>query len=505
MTATKRFLSGSLALWAKIIVTLIAQVVTVPIFLSHWSVEQYGCWLIIQTVISLSSIFSMGHQNYLSFEFLKIGENQPVKLSLLFYSSIPFAIILSFIEFIAILILIYSGLLDSVFDPQKNMDEHLLKASYLALILYSFYWIIATSVSGLAGRVVATYGYFPRMAWWAVLIAIFDTTTAAVSVTLGASLVSTVKVLILVNFVVNIPVFVQLFRIFKEQDLTPVMPNWSLGIKMMINSIPLAISSVFDLLRQQGVRVFLSSLVGLVEMTAFSTIKTLSNVTLQGIGTITNPMMPELMRFLRNKDQPRLVGSIAFVWLLSVIVMGTCLVALQGIMPTVFGLWTRGKIQYNPTLFALFSLALLIFSISRPAAAIIQGNNLLRNQLINSTTVGVISIGVVVVLTPIYGIIGAGFALLFAEVASAILFIYYAQKWLESASLIWPWHLFYMALLSLALTTIAIFSISILPTHSTLILFLSTIFNLYIGKYFFKFFPFDVAAKVRGMLFSFIR
>ncbi len=501
MTATKRFLSGSAASWARIIVTLIAQVVTVPIFLSHWSVPEYGCWLIIQTVLSLSSIFSMGHQNYLGFEFLKIGENQPRKLSLLFYSSIPFAIILSFVEFIAVIILIYAGALDSVFDPQKNMDEHLLKASFLALIMYSFYWIVATSVSALAGRVVATYGYYPRMAWWAVLIAIFDTTAAAVSVMLGASLGSTVKILILVNFVVNIPVFVELFRIFKKNDLAPVMPDWSLGMKIMMESCVLAISSLFDLLRQQGVRVFLSSLVGLVEMTAFSTIKTLSNVALQGIGTITNPMMPELMRYLRNKDQSRLVGSIAFVWLLSLIIMGTCLVALQSIMPIVFALWTRGKIQYDSNLFALFSVGLLIFSTSRPAAAIIQGNNLLKTQIVNSTIVGVICIGGIVILTSTYGIVGAGLALLLAEVVSTILLVFYAQKWLQSVYLVWPWHLFYMALVSLAVTSVAIFSISILPKQSNLILVLSTIFNLCVGRYFFRFFPFDVATKVRGILF----
>jgi len=504
MTATKRFLSGSAASWARIIITFIAQIVTVPVFLSHWSVDEYGCWLIIQTILSLSSIFSIGHQNYLGFEFLKIGQNEPSKISLFFYSSIPFAIILCSIEFLIVVILIYSGVLDSVFDPKKNMDEHLLKTCFLGLIVYSFYWLVATSISALAGRVVATYGYSPRMAWWAVLIGIFDTAASVISVMFGANLLSAIIILVLVNFAVNIPVFVDLYSIFKKHDLTPVKPNLALGMRMTINSIALAISSIFDFLRQQGVRVFLSSLVGLAEMTAFSSIKTLSNAALQGVGTITNPMMPELMRYLHNKDQPKLVGSIAFVWLLSVIVMGPCLVALQGIMPSVFVLWTRGKIQYNPFLFAFFSVGLLIFSISRPAVAIIQGNNHLRTQLINSTIVGVVCIGGILILTLIYGIVGAGFALLLAEVLSALLFIFYAQKWLKTVGLIWPWDIFYMTLLSVTLTSSAIFSISSLPSQANLILLLSITVNLFFGKYFFRFFPVDVVDKVRGALFSFI-
>jgi O-antigen/teichoic acid export membrane protein len=413
-------------------------------------------------------------------------------LSLLFYSSVPFAVGLCFLEFLTILILIYSGVMNGLFDPQNAMDTHLLDENLMALIIYSFYWLIATSVSGLAGRLVTPFGYFPRFAWWGVLIATFAALTSAISVSLGANLLTTVIVLVLVDFIVNIPVFIDLWNICKKHDLIPVRPDWVLGLKIMIHSIALATSSVFDLLRQQGIRVFLSSLVGVVEMTAFSTMRTLSNVTLQGIGTITNPMMPEIMQYLRNRDQQRLVSSMGFVWLLSVIMLAPCMVLFQWIMPKIFVFWTRGKIGYDPGLFALFSMALLIFAIARPAAAILQGNNLLRKQVVISFIIGVIGVGGVVLLASTFGIKGAGFSLLLAEVVSTILNVFSAQKWLRSNGLLWPWELFNVTLASIILSSIAITMIVILPSYSVLILMISTILNSLILIPFVRYLP-DVA------------
>src|SRR5258708_9624441 len=105
MSSLTRFLSASAAAWVKILLTVVTQVLLVPVFLAHWSVEQYGCWLIIQTIVGLSSMLSSSHQNFVGYEFLKVGDNRPERMRLLFYSSFPSVMFIALLE-----VLVVSGL-----------------------------------------------------------------------------------------------------------------------------------------------------------------------------------------------------------------------------------------------------------------------------------------------------------------------------------------------------------------------------------------------------------
>src|SRR6187397_1087030 len=78
MSAAARLISGSVASWAQIAVNMVAQILLVPIYLKYWSVETYGVWLAIQGIMSALSMLDIGHQNFMGYEFLRIGrQNLP--------------------------------------------------------------------------------------------------------------------------------------------------------------------------------------------------------------------------------------------------------------------------------------------------------------------------------------------------------------------------------------------------------------------------------------------
>jgi hypothetical protein len=106
MSALTRFLSASAAAWAKILLTILTQILLVPVFLTHWSVQEYGCWLIIQTIVSVASLLSASHHQFIGFEFLKVGEKNPEHLRRVFYSALPFAILMAIFELLVIAALI---------------------------------------------------------------------------------------------------------------------------------------------------------------------------------------------------------------------------------------------------------------------------------------------------------------------------------------------------------------------------------------------------------------
>lgn len=503
MSATKRFLSGSAASWARIGVTLVSQVALVPIFLSHWSIEQYGCWLVIASITGLASLFSTAHQSYLEYEFLKIGDKNPQSLALFFYSSIPFAVMLCFLELLFISLAAYWGLFDGVFDANHSLDSNLLLESFWALVVTSLTWLVVTSVGGIGGRLVSPLGYFPRFAWWGVLLAVANALASVLAVLAGADLLTTTIVVSLVSVIVNVPIHLDIWRLSQRHKIYFVKPDWRLGASVTWQSFALVIGNIIDNLRQQGIRVFLSSIIGLSQMTVFSTTRTISNVSLQGIGTVSSPAMPELMRYLRERDELKMHSVMGFLLFLTVILLAPVLLTIQLFIADIFHLWTRGKIPFDAPLFAIFSISLLFNAYARSANAIILGNNLVKLQLMMSTTLGVIAIGGIVVLSNYLGIHGAAIALLLAEIVGDVLALYYAHQWLKNNAMRLPWRLFNIALLTIAIASAGIMAMSLLPNAKLLCFLVALVLCALIGRFFVNSLPEIALSKLKAMVFKF--
>ncbi len=487
MTALQRFLSASAASWARILLTVATQILLVPLFLSHWTVEEYGCWLIVQTIMGIGSLLSTGLQTYAGYEFLKIGDHKQHDSRVLFYSTLPCVLVVSTFELAVISGLVYFGLIRNLFEAGDSLDPGLLHQTDVSVVLYSLCYLIASSAGGLAGRAVAPYGYFPRMTWWAVFLAFTQALASAVAVAFGANLVQTVMWINLVTLAANVPIHWDIWRIFRQHDLRPMSPDWKLGFRAVARSLAISFGSILDISRQQGVRIFLGALLGVTRMTEFSTTRTMSNLSMQGVGTVTNPIMPELMRFLRERDAQRTQAAIGFVWLFAVVLLAPILVAFQWVMPTIYAEWTRGKITYDPALFALFSATLLLFALARPPLAVLQGNNLLRIQLGIAISVSVIALGGILLVTTRLGTRGAATALLIAELIGTVLAVWYAARWLAHNAIDFPWTLFLISVLSMVMADVEIALMVWLPEWRMLVLLPSLmlsalIFGVFVRK-----------------------
>jgi O-antigen/teichoic acid export membrane protein len=237
-------------------------------------------------------------------------------------------------------------------------------------------------------------------------------------------------------------------------------------------------------------------------MTAFSTTRTISNVSLQGIGTVTNPVMPELMRYLREHDESRMNSVIGFLLFLTVILLAPILIFIQLIIPDIFLLWTRGKIEFDAPLFGIFSISLLFYAVARPAFAIVQGNNLVKVQLIISTVVGLFAIGGVILMSKFYGIRGAASALLLAEIFGCILALVFTVRWLASNHMKLPWHLFYLSFTSILIAMLAIALMALMPNLRIQIFICAFILCNFVGVFFVKKLPAIAIEKLKAIIYK---
>ena len=110
MSVINRLLLGGALSWARLFITIISQIALVPIYLTYWDVATYGIWLATLAIGSLASLFSIGHQNFIGNEFLKIGNLNRIATQKILSSSFPFSLLIAFIELLVLTILVVYGL-----------------------------------------------------------------------------------------------------------------------------------------------------------------------------------------------------------------------------------------------------------------------------------------------------------------------------------------------------------------------------------------------------------
>ncbi|QNP51199.1 hypothetical protein H9L05_14015 [Hymenobacter qilianensis] len=412
MSTVKRFLSASAASWARVGVTVVAQIALVPLYLTHWDVELYGIWLATHALASLLFTLDLGHQEFLGYEFMRIGKHSCSKLSRYLWSGIVFSIGINLFQLLLISFFLITGVISDLLGSSSILAPGIIRMVGIILIAQGIAWLIGTSISGLLFRVLAPFGYYPRMAWWNFIDAIISALTPLVAVSLGADLLTTGVVTAVVTVIFSIPKYCDLVRLMRKENIPFSYPSWQVGYANFLLSLAVFGKISLENIRQQGVRIVLAPLVGVGGLAAFSTMRTGSNIALQGLNTITNPLIPDLMRFLQQRDQARCESVFGAVWIIVVALMAPAVVVLQAVIEPVYLVWTRGHIAFNPWLFALLSLSVLVFAVVQPATTIVVGNNLLKPQLLLSTLAALSVVGGIYLFVPRIGIVGAGIALL---------------------------------------------------------------------------------------------
>jgi len=413
--------------------------------------------------MSVLSMLDLGHQNYMAYEFLRIGQKDFLTLSKAMWSAVIIAVLVSIFQIVIVLGLISTDSLTFLLGESKGTEFELIRGAGIALIIQAVVWLIGTTVSGLITRALSPFGYFPRMAWWGVIYQIVAALAPLTAVVMGANIVIAAATLGCGLLVLAVFLYVDLFKILKKERIRFVKPSLPIGYSNFAKSLPLLGKAVLENVRQQGVRLILAPLSGAVGLAAFSTMRTGANVALQGLNTIVNPLLPDLMRFLHDRDQPRSEAAFATIWIVVVALMAPGVVLLQTFIEPFYVFWTQGKIAFNPFLFALLSLGVLVYAVVQPAMAVVIGNNLTKTQLALAGLSASIACGLLIVLVPDMGILGAGIALLIAEVVAGYGYKIYAKRWMNNNHLLWPRRSFYIAVLSVIIAAVSISAMVWLP------------------------------------------
>jgi O-antigen/teichoic acid export membrane protein len=450
-TATQRIVSGSVASWTKILVGFGTQIFLVPVFLSAWDASTYGVWLLLLAMLGALNLLALSYHDYVGFELLKVG-NSRNKISYLISSSLPINILISFMIF-GIAILIYLGNIGTYI----NLDEKNNQLLSTSLLITSLFLMFTTNISGFLERWLIPFGYYPFFAWVRVYRMGVTAVVPAIVAFLGGDLVEAVIAMSIADLSFHIALYWVVYRTCKKNRYYLIKPRALVGLKIWGRSTGLLLRYIIDLSRQMGVRIVMAPLVPIHQITAFATIRTGANISLQGMQSISGAILPELMRFVRDKDLIKVESIFTVFWMMVIFFMVPGILLIQPIMPIFFDFWTLGKVEFNPELFASLSLSVLVFAIAMPFEAIIRGQNLIKTQIIIASIAAFITILGIHIFVPIYGIEATGYCLFISELISLGLYLICVNRWMVQNSLTYPKKELFIMLTILIIVSLGVF------------------------------------------------
>ena len=438
MSSLKRIFVGSSVAWLSILLSLLGQVLLVPVFLTYWSAATYGTWLALQATVGLSYMFSLSYQTYLQGEFLKVGREEPGRARQLLWTALPVAWGISALELLGVVSLYFCIDIATVLGV-VDVTEVSTDVLFVILLSYTLQNLFLMPFAGIAVKLLTVYGYFSRMASWGVLRIALTLGAPVIALFYGGDFLLVGLVWVSAHMVSALLQHVDVLMIMRrEHILSFERPEWRRAFRMLVFSQAITIRDFLNTMRNNGVRIVMSSFLGGVAVAIFSTNRTVANVLQKGVGTITNPLLPELMHAVNRREQAKIESFFAIVWLLLLIFLVPGFLLMQNLMAPVFAFWTQGKVAFDSSLFAWFSGTILLYAVGQPAFAIISGNNLLRVQLVISLVVGGVALLFIFILVPLNGIIGAAVGLFTAEMVSLVCLSWACRSWMLKHGMQWP-------------------------------------------------------------------
>ena len=462
MSALKRILIGTAGNSVGIGLIFAQRILITPLVLSAWNTEQYGFYLALAAAINLFAIPGRSFEYVINRELLRIGGDVPARLRALHGGAVLVSLALEAVLAVIAYFFLRVGVM---LGPEAT---HLLTGREWVVAVAMF---VSRAFNAFPGstyaQVLSCYGYFPKLVWLGLVGRLLSVVVPGAGAYTGFGPVAVTMLDLLAPCLFLLPAWGFLRRWARRVGVWGWAPEVRQAFHILLLSTQNLLAEIVIMIRGEGLRVILSSLSGSVALAAFATMRTGANLALQGLSTVSSPLMPELMRYLRARDQERMESAFCVMWLPIIALMCPLVILLQLFIAPLFSVWTRGKVEFDPMLFAILSASVLFNATAQPAASIVSGNNLLRAQLVISIIISAMVVAGVFLATPLVGIVGAAAALLVGECGLVTCYVWRASRWLRQNELGWPMDMFFNLLFAITLTSVALLTIAWVEMHGS--------------------------------------
>lgn len=346
-------------------ITVLIQLISVPIFLYYWSVEQYGQWMILTAV---PSYFALADFGFLAVTINKMtivaATNDMVKCNVLFQTAIKlciYAIVGAAVASIIFVVFVNAGSLSQIDN----------KIALVALVMCA---ILAMS-SGLVDAVFRSSGEFALGLQIANIIRLIEWIGLLVGLFFGRNFLWAALGQLLGRLVGAIMGWK--IACWRHPDI-----RWSIVDashkefqEMLKPALSFMLFPVANAINIQGMIIVVGYLFGPAFVVVFSTYRTITRILVQAVTIIGRSLWPEISRSYGEKDIDKVFMLYRRGTFVSIILAASLCIFLSFFGEYFLQLWTTGKVPYEKNIFELFLLMTMVTSFWQMGVVVLSATN----------------------------------------------------------------------------------------------------------------------------------
>lgn len=426
MSHRKQFLSSVGAQGYSQGVTIVTQLVTIPLLIATWGTESFGAWIALTSIANYLSLADLGMgtvaANAMTIKFAE-GDWAGVKRT---HSTSAAVILGSAFLFLAMLIAVAVLVpLASIFNLSSITEFD--ASMTFALVGISAAISLGFGVSGAAMRATGRY--------W--LIVTTNATNRLITMLMigaiafwGGNLVDAALASVALSIVMlggaSVWIYLKEPWLFPKLELIDKIEAKFL----VVPSLSYMLFYLNNLLSIQGVNMVVSATLGPSSIVVVQAIRTLTRMGRMLVAMAVHSVEPIFARLSGQKDETNKSRAFRSIFLATLIVSGCYMIAVIALGPWFLNIWTLGVVVGQKPLLILMAMAVFIetlwFALQMPFTATNRHSQFAYFLIFSSLT----ALVALIVLAPWAGLISVGATMLAAN-ASVLLFTIYKLRKLK--------------------------------------------------------------------------
>lgn len=419
----KRAFDSTIAGIALFVISFFQSIILVPFFLKYWGNEKYSIWLTLYAFVNLMRTLDTGHQNYIGNEFNKLYHQDKGKARQLLGSSFKIAYLLGLFELLIYLLILFTGLQEKA----VGINEGSYNVSW-GIISFLVMWLLVGSAGGILVKIILPIGKYSRSLYLNIIIKVLETLSIVVCLYLNTS------INMLCFIVAACWLVYTLYLFYDIRHLMPEFYPWWKGGSMkegfsnLAKSVVVTLNGFVEQFSLNGILVFIASIVGVLKVPAFTTLRTIGNTFTQATTIVLNPLIPDLIRFHVKKEHGKIGTIIVANWFISCLIVNLPLLLLVPFIKPLFEWWTKGQVAFDLILYLTITLSISLVNYGKTFVVYLTGINNLRALTLITFSRFVIIFVIGLPLLKYYGLQSLGWSFLLAEAVSSVIIPFFFVK-----------------------------------------------------------------------------
>lgn len=406
--------------------SIIIQLISVPICLRYWGKTTYGTWLALSAAYTILRTVDGGFTAFIGNKLNMLYHQDQQEMRRVLASAVWGVILLGSLQIIIVLGLYFSNSMSLIMGSAVSQISA--SQTIFGLMVMSLTWILSGSYIGMLHRFLIPNGMLYQLLWWVMLLQV----SQSLSIMLAAYFQFSVFNAALFFAFAQAAVYIS--SAFYIKWRLPQFYPWlsgaklKIGIREIINSFPMTVNGAVQQAGNSGVVVLVSAVLGAAVIPIYSTMRTLSNLWTTVTNIVTAPLLPDIVRFHATKELRKFIMVHKTHVLLMSVIINLSIMLAYPLIDTVYLYWTRGKLPIDHRLICLLLASVSVFALNSLFNTFLTGLNNGRYLVVMGALRGLFVLLAGYFLLPIFGLSGIGMAILLAEIllmaANTYIFIY---------------------------------------------------------------------------------